>query len=422
MNSLSEKRVIVVGAGLAGLAAAKSLSSSGVQVMVLEADSRPGGRVWTDEVDGFLIDRGFQVVLDSYEEMHRQFDMNSLRLFAFDPGAVIQRDGQSIRLSDPLRKPAAALGMLTGGLVKPKDVPATLRLLRNARAAAAGNPIGRETTTLGALQAAGVSDQMLEAFWKPFLSGITLESNLSTSSHFLDFLIDRFSLGQATIPGDGMRMLPQTLVGDLPIGAVHYNSKVSKIKKRRVKVKGAGWIEADAIVVATDARRASNLLGDVVAPKWSSVGQIAWAAPGAGPSTEPVLFLNGDSQGVVNNAQVMSAVAPSYAPTGAALITASVLEEHLVLDDEALELQARAQLGQWFGPQVNEWQLLRVNRINRALPRQDVGSLTPIERDPRLKKWLWLAGDWRATSSIDGALASGRHTAEQLVTEFKSEA
>ena len=420
MDNLFEKRVVVVGAGLAGLAAAKSLAAAGVQVMVLEADSRPGGRVWTDEVDGFLIDHGFQVVLDSYEEMHRQFDMNALRLFAFDPGAVIQRGGQSVRLTDPLRKPAAAFGMLTGGLVKPKDVPATLRLLRNARAAAAGNPIGRESTTLAALQTAGVSDQMLEAFWKPFLSGITLESNLSTSSHFLDFLIDRFSLGHATVPGDGMRMLPQTLVGDLPAGAVHYNSKVSKIEKRRVKVKGAGWIEADAVIVAADARGASKLLGDVETPKWSSVGQIAWGALGSGPTTEPVLFLNGDGRGVVNNAQVMSSVAPSYSPTGEALITASVLEEHLGLDDEVLELEARAQLGQWFGPQVNEWRLLRVNRIKRALPRQDVGSLEPMERDPRLKKWLWVAGDWRATSSIDGALASGRHAAEQLVDQFTS--
>jgi predicted NAD/FAD-dependent oxidoreductase len=132
-------------------------------------------------------------------------------------------------------------------------------------------------------------------------------------------------------------------------------------------------------------------------------------------------MLNGEGTGVVNNAQVMSAVAPGYAPRGAALVTASVLEEHLGLDDEALEAEARSQLGQWFGPQVNGWQTLRVDRIKRALPRQDVGSLEPLERDPQLKKWLWVAGDWRATSSIDGALASGRHAAEQLVDSLTSE-
>jgi phytoene dehydrogenase-like protein len=421
MDNLFETRVIVVGAGLAGLAAAKSLATAGVQVMVLEADSRPGGRVWTDEADGFLIDHGFQVILDSYEEMHRNFDMNSLRLFAFDPGALVRTGGSFVPLSDPLRKPTSAFGMLTGGLVKPKDVPATLRLLRNARAAAAGTPVGREMTTLAALQTAGVSEQMLEVFWRPFLSGITLESNLSTSSKFLDFLIDHFSRGQATVPGDGMRMLPQTLVGDLPIGTVRYDSKVVEIKKRKVKVKGAGWIEADAVIVAADARGASKLLDDLEAPRWNSVGQIAWAAPGAGPTEEPVLMLNGEGTGVVNNAQVMSAVAPGYAPGGAALVTASVLEEHLGLDDEALEAEARSQLGQWFGPQVNSWQTLRVDRIKRALPRQDVGSLEPLERDPKLKKWLWVAGDWRATSSIDGALASGRHAAEQLFDSLTSE-
>ncbi len=415
-----EKRVIVIGAGLAGLAAAKALTSAGIKIMVLEANSHAGGRVWTDEVDGFLIDRGFQVVLDSYEEMHRQFDMNSLRLYAFESGALIRTGGDFVRLSDPLRKPTSAFGMLTGGLVRPKDVPATLRILRDARAAASGNPIGRETTTLAALQAAGVSEQMLTAFWKPFLSGITLESNLSTSNRFLEFLIDHFSRGQATVPGDGMRMLPQTLVGDLPAGAVHLNTKVNKIEKRRVNIKGVGWVEADAIVVATDARGTSKLLDDLETPKWSSVGQIAWAAAGEGPTTEPVLMLNGEGSGVVNNVQVMSAVAPGYAPTGASLITASILEEHLGLDDEQLDQQARAQLGQWFGAEVNDWHTLRINRIKRALPRQDVGSLNPMERDPRLKKWLWVAGDWRATSSIDGALASGRHAGEQLAAELNS--
>jgi len=420
MDNLHDKRVIVIGAGLAGLAAAKALTTAGVKIMVLEAESHPGGRVWTDEVDGFLIDRGFQVVLDSYEEMHRQFDMNSLRLYAFDSGALVRTGGEFVRLSDPLRKPASAFGMLTGGLIKPKDVPATLRILRDARAAASGNPIGRETTTLTALQTAGVSEQMLTAFWKPFLSGITLESNLSTSNRFLEFLIDHFSRGQATVPGDGMRMLPQTLIGDLPAGSVHLNQKVSKIEKRRVNVKGVGWIEADAIVVAADARGTSKLLEDVETPKWSSVGQIAWATPGEGPTTDPVLMLNGEGTGVVNNVQVMSAVAPGYAPTGASLITASILEEHLGLDDEQLDQQARAQLGQWFGTQINDWHTLRVNRIKRALPRQDVGSLNPMEREPRLKKWLWVAGDWRATSSIDGALASGRHAGEQLAAELNS--
>ena len=420
MDDMFEKRVIVIGAGLAGLAAAKALTSAGIKIMVLEANSHPGGRVWTDEVDGFLIDRGFQVVLDSYEEMHRQFDMNSLRLYAFESGALIRTGGDFVRLSDPLRKPTSAFGMLTGGLVRPKDVPATLRILRDARAAASGNPIGRETTTLAALQAAGVSEQMLTAFWKPFLSGITLESNLSTSNRFLEFLIDHFSRGQATVPGDGMRMLPQTLVGDLPAGAVHLNTKVNKIEKRRVNIKGMGWVEADAIVVATDSRGTSKLLDDLETPNWSSVGQIAWAAAGEGPTTEPVLMLNGEGSGVVNNVQVMSAVAPGYAPTGASLITASILEEHLGLDDEQLDQQARAQLGQWFGAEVNDWHTLRINRIKRALPRQDVGSLDPMERDPRLKKWLWVAGDWRATSSIDGALASGRHAGEQLAAELNS--
>ena len=353
--------------------------------------------------------------------MHRHFDMNALNLYAFDPGAVVRTGGRWVTLSAPLRKPGSALSNFSGGLVKPKDIPATLRLLRNARAAAAGAPIGPETTTLEALKAAGVSDSMLSSFWRPFLAGITLDSTLATSSHFLDFLIDHFSRGRATVPGDGMRMLPQTLVGDLPVGAVHFDSKVRSIEKRRVKVKGHDWIECDAVIVAADARGASKLLDDIAAPKWSPVAQLAWAAPAPGPSDDPVLFLDGEGTGPVNNAQVMCAVAPGYAPAGAALITASVLEEHLGQDDEQLDLAARGQMGQWFGPQVNDWQLLRVDRIKRALPRQDVGSLTPLERPLQLKKWLFVAGDYRSTSSIQGALESGSHAGEAVIARFSKQ-
>ena len=226
---------------------------------------------------------------------------------------------------------------------------------------------------------------------------------------------DSFSRGAATVPGDGMRRLPQMMLGALPIGTVQLGTKVTAVEKGRVKIKSQGWLDADAVVVATDGRRAAKLVAGLEAPEWSRVGQIAFDTGSRAPHSEPILVLDGENSGPVNNLQVMSAVAPGYAPTGSSLVTCSILEPDLHDDDEKLDLQVRTQLGQWYGPQVNAWRTLRVDRIKRALPTQPVGSLNPLERDLRVKPWLWVAGDHQATASIEGALSTGRHAGEQAV-------
>ncbi|CAB4864344.1 MAG: FAD-dependent oxidoreductase [Actinobacteria bacterium] len=415
VGNTTGKHVVVIGAGLAGLACARAVVEAGARVTVLESNDRPGGRVWTDEVDGFLIDHGFQVILDSYDEVHRHVDMNALGLYRFEPGALVRRGGSFLRLADPLRKPASAPKMLGGGLVRPRDLIAVVRLLRQARSAASEPPEDGDTTILTALEVAGVSESMLESFWRPFLAGITLDPHLQTSSRFLEFLLEHFSRGVATVPGDGMRRLPQMMLGALPIGTVRLGAKVTAVEKGRVKIKGQGWLDADAVVVATDGRRAAKLVAGLEAPEWSRVGQIAFDTGSRAPHSEPILVLDGENSGPVNNLQVMSAVAPGYAPTGSSLVTCSILEPDLHDDDEKLDLQVRTQLGQWYGPQVNAWRTLRVDRIKRALPTQPVGSLNPLERDLRLKPWLWVAGDHQATASIEGALSTGRHAGEQAV-------
>ena len=95
--------VVVIGAGLAGLSCALSLEAAGVQVTLLEASDAPGGRVRTDEVEGFRLDRGFQVLLTAYPEAKRLLDYDGLQLKKFEPGALVSAWGQvsSFRRSLP---------------------------------------------------------------------------------------------------------------------------------------------------------------------------------------------------------------------------------------------------------------------------------------------------------------------------------
>ena len=104
--------MIIVGAGLAGLTCAKVLAERGVEVVVFEASDGVGGRVRTDERDGFLLDRGFQVYFTAYPVSRRHLDHEALNLRAFDPGAIVCRGGKKDVLSDPLRDPRALVPSL----------------------------------------------------------------------------------------------------------------------------------------------------------------------------------------------------------------------------------------------------------------------------------------------------------------------
>ena len=97
------KNVIVVGAGLSGLIAARSLHRAGCGVIVLEAKDAVGGRIQTDKVDGFLLDHGFQVFLTAYETARKELDVEQLQLGRFPAGALVQYQGRRYRVCDPIR-------------------------------------------------------------------------------------------------------------------------------------------------------------------------------------------------------------------------------------------------------------------------------------------------------------------------------
>ena len=97
--------VLIIGAGLAGLCCARRLAEAGVTFQIVEASDGIGGRVRTDEVDGFLLDRGFQVLLTAYPEARRVLDYSRLDLKPFSPGALSWFAGRMNRLVDPWRTP-----------------------------------------------------------------------------------------------------------------------------------------------------------------------------------------------------------------------------------------------------------------------------------------------------------------------------
>lgn len=413
--------VVVVGAGLAGLSCAQSVVRSGRRVVVLEAADRVGGRVATASVDGFRIDRGFQVYNDAYPEGRRLLDLDGLRLGRFEPGALVAAGGRLRRVSDPWRRPLAAVRSLLDGTVGLADALRTARLRSDAvrgfragrldpdAAASAG-----ERTALEELQARGFSVDFIRRFFVPFFGGVFLERDLATAAPVFLFDFAMFSLGRACLPHGGMEAIPRQVAAALPAEAVRLNAPVRRVEPGRVWLEDGRELAARAVVVATDGHAAAAILPDALRPQLPARNQkatrmVAFAAERS-PLASPTLLVSAETAGPIDNLTVPSDVVGGYAPAGQSLITVSVRSDWQGGDAELVEA-VRAQAGGWFGSAPGGWRHLETVHVHHALPDESPAGRRLRPAPPKLAEGLFLAGDHCGSASINGAMASGRRCA-----------
>lgn len=389
--------VVVVGAGMAGLRCALELRARGLEPLVLEAADAVGGRVRTDEIDGFLVDRGFQVLLTAYPEARAIFDYPALDLRPFFPGALCRRNDRFVTLADPLRKPVAAFAGLLAPVGRPADVARVLRLRRAARSGSLHDLFARpETTTAARLDELGFSQALQHTFWRPFLRGIFLDERLETSSRLFEFVVRMFMDGDTSVPARGMGELPRQLAARLPAGTIRLAARVASVAPDSVTLESGERIAARAVVVAT-----AGLVPEVEPRSWRSVTTYTYDAPDP-PLRSSAIALGPSGSGPITNLHVASEIAPEVAPAGRSLISASVLG----LAPTGTEEVVRRQLGEWFGIAVAGWRQVQELRIPRALP-----AVAPRLTSPRLDSGLFVAGDHVMGPTLNAALATGRRAA-----------
>jgi phytoene dehydrogenase-like protein len=411
--------IYVVGAGLAGLSCARHLLEHGVNATVLEAADGVGGRVRTDVVDGFLLDRGFQMLLTAAPQAKGLLDYRALELHPFEPAALIRIDGRFVRVTDPFREPGAALSTLLAPVGGLGDKLRLARLRRRALREDPATMLARpEAPTSGALAWYGFSPTMVERLFRPLFAGVLMDPRLHTSSRMFELALRMLAVGRAALPSRGMGSIPEQLAAALP-GGVHLRRAATRVERGKLTLTGGELLRPAAVVVATDGPSASWLLGEqVLAPPGSMPVTCLYFGTEHPPLDEPVLMLNGEGSGPVSHCCVPSAVSPTYAPPGGHLVSVSVLGD--APQDEELERAVVEQLADWFGSGVLAWDLLATYRIEHAQPAQPVGALDPPERPVRLEPGLYLCGDHRDNASIDGALASGRRAATALLEDLRS--
>lgn len=403
--------VVVVGAGLAGLACAGHLHRAGWRVLVLEAADVVGGRVRTDEVDGFRCERGFQVLNPAYPEVRRLLDLPALDLHPFPAGVTLADARGRREVLDPRRSgPAGALASLRAAaglrLGRPGEVVALTRWLLDAGRRDGEELLSRPDEPWGeALTRRGVSGPLRDGVLVPFLAGVLGEDTGETSHRFVQLLVRSFLRGAPGLPADGMGAIPAQLAAALPEGTVRTGAAVEGLRRR-----ADGWslvadlpVRARAVVVATDPAAAARLAGT---PDPGSRGLTTWwFAAFPDPARSAAVHVDALRRGPVVTSVEISASVPGAAPAGRALVAATVLGA----GDDVDERDVRRHVGVIHGADTRGWDVVRRTPVPAALTRM----LPPLSarRPVALGEGLFVCGDHRDTASIQGALVSGRRAA-----------
>jgi phytoene dehydrogenase-like protein len=427
--------VVIVGAGLAGLTCARHLQRHNIPVMVLEAADEVGGRVRSDTIDGFTLDRGFQVLFDVYPAVRRNLDLDALELRAFDPGAIIYHDGRRTVLTDPLRDRNWA--DVAGAVFSPA---ATLRdKLRTVRLALAHNVPRHDQkaeedteSILEYLKSLGMSARVIDNFYRPFFAGILLQRDLLASAAPFRFYLRMLVLGRATLPAHGMGAISRQLAAPFrDAGCLRLEAVVAGLLRdgghvTGVRLENGEEIPADAVVLATDAQVAARL-GGLETPGGALHATAVYLA-----GTRPVyagrkIVLNAAPSALVNNAQQLTNVVPEYAPPGRHLLSAVVLGLPL-MNDRELVIAVMRDLRRMFAGDVaalralDTYYPLRVYRIRYAQFPQPPGIYATLPPNRTGQPGLYAAAEWTEGSSINGAMTSGEHCAAAIAEDRGSNA
>ena len=402
---------------MAGLTCAKVLRERGAEVAVFEASDGVGGRVRTDEQDGFLLDRGFQVYFTSYPVAGRHLDYEALDFRGFDPGVIIHRGSEKSVLSDPLRDPKALVQSLLSDAATFGDKLRTLEMV--ARTSTVGISAGAEdgetdTSTLEYLKTAGLSGRYIDSFFRPFYGGITLNRELTTSARVLRFTLRMLASGRTVIPALGMGEIPRQLASHLQEGEIQLNSPVEDLLREGERVAGVRSVgkehEADAVVVATDAPTAGALTGEAV-PE-GSAGEVCIYYETDRLGSGKKILLNAEDGAFVNNAVEMSNISEKYAPPERHLLYAVGLTG-MDLPDEDLYRRGIEDLSRWY-PGA-DFRPLALRRIPYGQFAQPPGIHSRLPENMTRKQGLVLAGEYTEDSSINGSMLSGEKAARAVI-------
>ncbi|MFE0456684.1 NAD(P)/FAD-dependent oxidoreductase [Streptomyces sp. NPDC058914] len=450
--------VVVVGAGVAGLSAAHRLISAGVTTAVLEAAPCVGGRMATEKVDGFRLDHIGQLLSTAYPELALTPGLDALVLRPFAPGVLLHSDGRRHRAgaqtgAGGARGALHAVRALAGAprpgaLPRPRPGASRAVPLPGRRAGTpwqagsaprvrAGAPLGTavdqarlgaaltrlaatpaerllrrpEAPAAEALAARGLPARTIDGFLRPLLAALLCDPDLTTSSRCADLALRAFAAGRLCLPEGGAEVLPELLARTLPQGTVHTGVRATAVSTTSVTTAEHGEFRCRAVLVATDARTAAELLPGLRVPDFHPVTVLHHTTDDP-PSTGASLLLDADRGGPVAHTAITSRVDPSRAPAGRTLISSTVLGT----PPPGVDTAVRMHLSRLYGTSTARWETLAVHHTPEAVPAMRAPH--DLRRPVRLLAGLYVCGDHRDTSTVQGALHSAHRAAAAILSDL----
>jgi phytoene dehydrogenase-like protein len=404
-----DKKVTIVGAGISGLTAAKLLNEAGFKVLILEASNHIGGRVNTVNKNGYLLDRGFQVLLGNYPLAKELLNYDDLNLKAFEPGAKILYQNKIYDVLDPLRKPLSLFKTLFSPIGSLADKLIMFKLKISLKFKSVEQIFEEdEQTTISYLLKLGFSDKMINMFFKPFLGGIFLEKELTTSSRMFNFVFKMFGEGDALIPASGMQEIPKQLAKGLSSNQIVFNSFVTEVKDNTIICNNGNEYLSDYIIIATDEINLPKPFTKT-AENYQSVHDYFFITDKL-PYKEPIIALNANDNALVNNMAIMDNISKEYVSNQKHLISISVIKDVGKLSQDDIIQKIKLEMSEWFD--VDDWEFLESFTVNYALPNQvNVKNSIP-DSDLIKQPNIFNCGDYLSNGSINAAMFSGKRVFE----------
>ena len=406
----SAYKIHIIGAGVSGLIAAQILENYGYHPTIIEASNSVGGRVKSDVVKGYSLDRGFQVLLTSYPAAKKYLDYDGLALQKLLPGATIFKNGKAQTIGDPLRKLSLLFPTLLSSIGSFADKVKILKL--NTRLKKKKIPAifkTKEKTTLQYLKDFGFSEEIITDFFKPFFSGIFLEPNLETSSRMFEFVYKMFGEGLAVIPKNGIQAIPNQLKNKLRQTEIRLNTAVKQVKNNLIILEDGEEIKSDFTILATEASALiSNLKNQET--QWKSCDTLYFECEKRAIN-KPLIGLISDENALINNIFYPTSVATN-ALGNKEILSVTIVKKHHFNEAELIA-KTTAELKTFCG--ISDLRFLKRYQIKKALPQLSNIQYELSSTETQLNSSLFLAGDQLLNASLNAAMIAGERAAMGVI-------
>lgn len=406
-------KVAIVGAGISGLVAAKVLEESGISPIIYESTDSVGGRVKTDIVEGYQLDHGFQVLLTNYPAAQKYLDYPSLQLQGFLPGAQIFYNGGGTVIGDAFRKFGFLLPTIFSFAGSFRDKMKVLKLNKILKKKSITSIFAeKEISTLEYLQDFGFSDNIIQRFFKPFFTGIFLETELATSSRMFEFVYKMFGEGVAALPKGGVQKIPEQLAASLSSTEIKFDTKIKKVEGEHIHFEDGKKEKFDFIIIATEpSQLISNMKNQEV--DWKSCQALYFTSNNRFIS-KPLIGLIADKESMVNNIFYHNTLQTDH-KGDEELLSVTIVKDHNLSEKELIK-RVQFDLEKYCG--ITDLKFLKMYKIPKALPNLKDLQYTIAPSETMLTHYIFLAGDTHLNGSLNAAMLSGEAAATGVLEKM----